>query len=194
MPQVSSKKELRLAMVTRRRSVDHHLQRTRSERACICLLDLLKGAERIGVYAAVRGELDLSLFIARTGAQIAFPRAWPATHRLTFHWSSECPKTTGAYGIAEPSVDSPVAAPELLQVILVPGAAFTTKGGRLGMGGGYYDRYLKTLPSSVLIVGVGYDWQIVPCVFSETHDITMTHVLTEERTICVAEAALSRSM
>ena len=162
--------------------MDPHVRSRASQAVCTELLTLLAGFERVAVYAAVRGELSLAQFIRESTASLAFPRAWTDTHRLTFHWSDECPRSAGAYGIAEPSADCPIVAPEAFQAILVPGAAFTPSGDRLGMGGGYYDRYLMKLPPDVLRVGVGYDWLIVGSVFSEAHDITMTHVLTEERT------------
>ncbi len=178
MKQKTQKEALRRALVTHRRQSKKQKIIEASAIVCERLLSLLNKFERIGVYAAFRGELRLDDFIEHTSASLAFPRACTKTHHLSFHWSNECPKKKGAYGIAEPSRNSPIATD--LQVIVVPGVAFTSKGDRLGMGGGYYDRFLQTLPTSTLCVGVGYDWQIVECVFAETHDVKMTHVLTEK--------------
>ncbi|GMI20969.1 hypothetical protein TeGR_g2983 [Tetraparma gracilis] len=67
-------------------------------------------------------------------------------------------------------------APDLL---IVPGVAFDSGGGRLGQGKGYYDRYLARLPSMPVLVGVGLGCQMrggerVPV---DEHDVPMDYVV-----------------
>ena len=53
------------------------------------------------------------------------------------------------YGILEPPlIDTNITAPQDIDLVLVPGAAFDGKGGRVGYGAGMYDRYLVQLRSS----------------------------------------------
>ena len=83
---------------------------------------------------------------------------------------------TGRHGLREPSDPHPVA-PDTIDVMLVPGLGFDTGGGRLGRGGGYYDRFLATNRSPV-VIGVGFDCQILGSVHREEHDQLMTAVVT----------------
>ena len=64
-------------------------------------------------------------------------------------------------------------------VVLVPGVAFTAEGSRLGRGGGFYDRFLRTLPKSTLRIGVGFSPQVVQVLPTERHDETVSFLLTE---------------
>jgi 5-formyltetrahydrofolate cyclo-ligase len=69
-----------------------------------------------------------------------------------------------------------------VDVILVPGLAFTRDGGRLGRGGGYYDRLLAALPRSAVRIGVCFELQVVPELPREVHDMRMDTVITERAT------------
>jgi 5-formyltetrahydrofolate cyclo-ligase len=68
---------------------------------------------------------------------------------------------------------------EQIDVILVPGVAFTRAGQRLGRGGGYYDRLLAALPATALRLGVCFEVQIVEELPDEPHDMTVDAVVTE---------------
>ena len=67
-------------------------------------------------------------------------------------------------------------------VVIVPGLAFTRQGQRLGMGGGYYDRYLQSQPDT-FSVGVCYDWQVLDKLPLDTHDRPMNTLVTNTDTI-----------
>ncbi|MBI2589651.1 5-formyltetrahydrofolate cyclo-ligase [Candidatus Berkelbacteria bacterium] len=66
---------------------------------------------------------------------------------------------------------------EKIDVCLVPGLAFTKAGQRLGTGKGYYDRYLAQYPP-YKSVGLAWDWQILPDIPTESHDVLMNYILT----------------
>ncbi len=84
--------------------------------------------------------------------------------------------TPGLYGIREPQHPDFVdfSFPDL---ILVPGLAFSEKGDRLGFGKGYYDRFLSEAKG--LKVGLCYDFQFLPALPSEPHDVKLDAVITE---------------
>ena len=80
------------------------------------------------------------------------------------------------YGLREPRDPQAIPA-DSIDVMLVPGLGFDSSGGRLGRGGGYYDRYLERCRSPI-VIGVGFDCQLVESVLHEEHDQFMTAVVT----------------
>ncbi|MGF1657437.1 MAG: 5-formyltetrahydrofolate cyclo-ligase [Verrucomicrobiales bacterium] len=67
----------------------------------------------------------------------------------------------------------------IIQLVLIPGLAFDRRGGRLGRGGGWYDRALATLSPTAIRVGICYTSQLINEVPTEPHDIRMHHLITE---------------
>lgn len=93
----------------------------------------------------------------------------------------------GVFGILEPQ-QGKLVLPEDLEVMFLPGLAFSRIGERLGRGGGYYDRYLAHLPSGVLKIGLAFSEQITETLPVEEHDLKVDLVITEEEVIhCQAE-------
>jgi len=86
----------------------------------------------------------------------------------------------GYRGIREPAERVPAAVAE---AAVVPGVAFDSRGGRLGYGGGFYDRYLEDIASGVPVIGLCYDVQVVEEVPVEDHDRLVDIVVTERRVI-----------
>ena len=65
-------------------------------------------------------------------------------------------------------------------VILVPGLAFDVRGGRLGRGKGCYDRFLKTLPSTIYKIGICFASQLVEKVPMTKDDVFVDEVITNQ--------------
>lgn len=84
----------------------------------------------------------------------------------------------GAYGILEPSIDSPSINPSLLDIVIVPGSVFDISGYRTGYGGGYYDKFLEKTDATR--IGLSFSFQIVKSVFPEKHDKRMDFIVTEK--------------
>ena len=83
-----------------------------------------------------------------------------------------------SFGILEPSDVIEIKHPSEIDVILVPGVAFTREGGRLGMGKGYYDRFLKQCTG--VKIGLAYHEQILDVIPTEAHDVDMDILITDE--------------
>jgi 5-formyltetrahydrofolate cyclo-ligase len=66
-----------------------------------------------------------------------------------------------------------------LDLILVPGLAFTRDGARLGRGGGYYDRLLANPACRAHRIGIAYELQIVDAIPVEPHDQRVHQIITE---------------
>jgi 5-formyltetrahydrofolate cyclo-ligase len=86
----------------------------------------------------------------------------------------------GPFGILEPCGTPCVIHPQEIGCIVVPGIAFDTRGGRLGFGTGYYDRFLRQLPTTTYRCGLAFGIQIVPCVPQAPHDVCMHGIVTEQ--------------
>ncbi len=139
------------------------------------------------VYNALRGEVDLTELIDAvhaSGRTVVLPRVSGAD--LVLHaWPTDPANGllvevagTGPFGIREPDPAWPVMKPDRVALALVPGVAFDAAGGRLGRGGGYYDRLLAGSHRPVSI-GVCFGFQLVPAVPMEAHDARVDAVVSE---------------
>ena len=133
----------------------------------------------VAVYRAIGSELDadaLSLALMRAGRTLCLPvvieRDAPMIFRL---WRPGEPLELDEAGVPAPFPLAGTVTPDL---ILTPLLAFDAAGGRLGQGGGYYDRTFAALPD-VLRVGFAYAGQQVENLPVEPHDIRLHGVLTE---------------
>ena len=184
----AEKKALRRELLARRRAFSAQERAALSEMICARALDFpaVKAARTIMLYAATAEEIDLYPLMEQLlaeGRRIVLPeivgsgvmeaRALPAMDALT----------AGAFGILTPDpARGQRISPEEIDVIIVPGAAFDADGGRLGLGGGYYDRYLPRARRAVRLV-LAYDVQIVPHVPMGAQDVRVDAILSERRTI-----------
>ena len=69
-----------------------------------------------------------------------------------------------------------------IDCLIVPGSAFDVQGQRLGLGGGYYDRFMKAAVNAKKIA-LAYDFQIVEDLPVEPHDSKVDIVITESKII-----------
>jgi len=128
-------------------------------------------------YVALPAEVDLGSIIGRHGHRWGLVRLLDPAGLDAAAW--DAPRGRSRYGTAEPA---PGAAPLDLgpgDVVLVPALAFDRSGFRLGHGGGHYDRYLASLPTGVVTVGITTDDSIVPQLPVEPHDRRVDFLCTE---------------
>lgn len=90
----------------------------------------------------------------------------------------------GMWGIREPHPEKrrPVS-PKEIDLVLVPGVAFDTRGNRIGFGKGYYDRLLPELRKDARTVGLAFSCQIVEKIKAEEHDVKISLLVTENGVI-----------
>lgn len=95
----------------------------------------------------------------------------------------------GRYGVREPAAECTSVALGDVDLIVIPGLAFDGSGGRLGRGGGYYDRALLQLAGSrrarAPVFGLAHDWQVVDDVPRNEDDQLVDAIVTERRIIRV---------
>jgi 5-formyltetrahydrofolate cyclo-ligase len=150
----------------------------------LLLLEAVKQADTILLYLSFRAEVGTDGIFHwgfQEGKRMAAPVTSVASRTL---WPVEIRSlkevTTGAYGIREPLWREERVIPvEEIDLVLLPGVAFDRHGGRLGYGGGYYDRFLPRLRPDAVKIGLAYDLQVVGRVPLEPHDVRLDAVVTE---------------
>ena len=139
-----------------------------------------RSASYVGIYSAQDGEADPGLFVEawrERGGRFAWPRV--EGEELHFHLCEGTDRLSpGFRGIQEPTADTPASAIDTLDLLVVPGLAFDRSGGRLGRGGGHYDRALQGL-ARPFTVGVAYASQLVDAVPMGEGDQRVDCVITE---------------
>ncbi|MDT8715222.1 5-formyltetrahydrofolate cyclo-ligase [Clostridium sp. 19966] len=82
-------------------------------------------------------------------------------------------------GILEPeNYEGKILNPNEIDLMIVPGLAFEKSGGRIGYGGGFYDRYIPKLKKDAVKIGVAYDFQILDSIPMYEHDMKVDYVIT----------------
>ncbi len=82
-----------------------------------------------------------------------------------------------------PRSEADLQLPETIDLILVPGLAFSGDCHRLGRGGGFFDRLLAGRASKAFKLGICFSFQILDVIPVEGHDIVMDAVVTDSRSI-----------
>jgi 5-formyltetrahydrofolate cyclo-ligase len=88
-------------------------------------------------------------------------------------------KVTCANIPQSPKADQELHLPDAIDLILVPGLAFSKDRRRLGRGGGFFDRLLGGRASKAFKLGICFSFQIVDVMPAEAHDVIMDAVVTE---------------
>lgn len=104
----------------------------------------------------------------RDGKRVAIPKCYG--DEMRFIWIVDLTQVEkSGCGIPEPISDGPIADDETA-LVLMPGMAFDRNGGRIGYGGGYYDKFLATEPDHPT-VALCYDFQVVDQLPTEEFDV-----------------------
>ncbi len=146
--------------------------------------ELFRKAGFIAFYVSLAEEVDTRRLIDRAlrlGKRVAVPKCDLKKRRLEFYEiKSRKELRKGVLGIQEPNADpARRVRPRQLDCVLVPGVAFDKRRNRLGRGAGFYDRFLKRVPKRTSKIGLGFSFQIVSRVPTETHDVRLDAVMTD---------------
>ena len=136
-------------------------------------------AKVIATYLSFPHEFQTQGLLAqalRDGKKVLIPKTYPKGRmELVVYDPQQLVKTS--FGLLEPQGDLEVVDASQIDLIHVPGLAYTTEGYRIGYGGGYYDRYLENFAGHSMSA-------IYPCQIqnfnSENHDIPVQEVLIYE--------------
>ena len=173
----------RKAGIAARRALPDAVRAAANAALCqrIAALSCYQNAQVILAYAAFGGEADLSALLAdavRQGKTIAYPICGEG-FTLTAAVPDADGWEVGAYGIRTPILErSRLLMPDALDLVLVPCTAFDANCYRVGMGKGYYDRYLPRCTSAVKL-GVAFEVQQVEAAAVDEHDQRLDGYATE---------------
>lgn len=151
MPDIKELKRQLRAFFREKRNKGDSEQKRRADEIIIQRLfssDEYRSVPLVLTYVSAGSEVDTVVLIKRAladGKTVACPRCDIESHTMGFfRISSMEDLVAGAYGIMEPTEHAVQVQPEEMQnsVCIVPGLSFDSNGGRLGYGGGYYDRFL----------------------------------------------------
>lgn len=147
-----------------------------------------KKANVIGITISKFPEVDTYRIIREAweqGKLVAAPKCYPKQKAMSFRLISEFSQLESVfYGLLEPIEDKTTLINQNeIDLLLVPGLGYTRDGFRLGFGGGYYDRYLSTYNGKT--ISLAFQSQMIPVFKTETYDIPVKKIITNEEVIVV---------
>ncbi|MFS0775966.1 5-formyltetrahydrofolate cyclo-ligase [Neobacillus sp. 3P2-tot-E-2] len=143
-------------------------------------------AKVIGITISKEPEVDTYQIIRKAweaGKEVVVPRCNPKDKTLTFRKITEFSQLESVfYGLLEPIIEQTMEVyPGDIDLLFVPGLAYTSEGYRLGFGGGYYDRYLTSYYGKTL--SLAFHFQVIHQFPIEKHDIPVSKIITNDEVI-----------
>ena len=162
--------------------------RKQNKKTCNVLLEVLaqyRGAPLAG-YMPINTEIDPrpAMVKALANGEVGVPVITKPAHPLKFaKWSPESVMVAGAFKAQIPAVIDWM----IPEIIILPVLAWDANGGRLGYGGGFYDRTLEGLRArgSVLAIGFAFNAQEAKNLPLGAHDQTLDMIITEDRVLSI---------
>lgn len=183
------KKQIRARHIKRRNELSEQNAAELSLDICRNLLSLFSGQEewkRRGVYGYYphgreASALELYRFLLAREIPLAFPRV-SGSDMDFYRVSSMEELKEGSFRIMEPIQECPLVFWEHA-ACLTPGSVFDREGNRYGYGKGYYDRYFA-VHGELYRIGIAYESQVEEQIPTETTDIKMHALATEQGILC----------
>lgn len=182
------KEDLRRRIGARCRELDQEsiLSASASIQSRVVEMSKFTKSTDVACYLAAGQEVMTDSLVAAcwdTGKALSVPAHVPSERRYRLaRLRADTRLVAGPLGIREPA-DPEWIEEETVGLFLVPGVAFDVEGGRLGHGGGHYDRLLhcERAEGPAYKVGLAFDCQVVAAVPMESLDVRMDAVVTESR-------------
>lgn len=145
---------------------------------------VFSSSNTIALYMSIHNEVDLSGLL-KSLKTIALP-VIKNNNTMTFnHIESQDSLVKNKFGILEPK-NKTVIEPDEIDLCLMPLVGFNRNGDRLGMGGGYYDRYFalnQMHEKPTILAGIAYDFQEDDTIQAEFWDIPLDMIFTNKEVI-----------
>lgn len=182
-----NKKTIRKEIIAKRDSLGQEAKKAMDDsifNKVIKLKEYLK-AESIFIFISFGSEVDTHRIIndaLSRGKRVAVPRINKATKAMEIKLIKSLDNLRPAlYGILEPEEEAESIGANELGMIFMPGVAFDLEGGRIGYGGGYYDKFLCDAKESIPRIALAYELQIMDNLPLEPFDKRIHGLITEKR-------------
>lgn len=147
-------------------------------------------ASHIGITISKFPEVDTYQIIRtawQLGKKVSVPKCIPASRQMIFRELEQFNQLESVYSnLFEPVIEKTKPTDsKLIDLLLVPGLAFSPKGYRLGFGGGYYDRFLQNYDGQT--ISLAFSTQIQQQIPVENHDLAVQKIITNEGIIYANE-------
>ncbi len=190
------KARLRKKIIRIRDSIDLDKKRKKDSEIekNLFLQDEFKNSRYIMCFASFRSEPNTYIIIQKAlnlSKRVILPKVNIEEQKLILYGIKNLNELIPGYmNIPEPDAhQSRIFDANLLDIIIMPGIAFDEKGGRLGFGGGYYDKFIHSIDKKPPLIVIAYDEQIVDKVPVLEHDIRVDKIITDKRVIKVPKVS-----
>lgn len=139
-------------------------------------------AETIMIYYSTEDEFNTMPIIERAwkdGKQVGSPRVFPKRVIEAMELTPATEFEESKFGIKEPVKETPIIAPEDIDLIIMPCVSSNRDGERVGYGGGYYDRFLERAENALLVLPY-YSKLEIQDIPMEEHDKKIDIVIFED--------------
>ena len=182
-----AKRELRKEKIAAREALTEEERFSCSAAICrrITETHAYRDAGTVFAYKWVRGEVKLDSLeeaAAHDGKRLVYPLCVSRTEMIAVEPGAgeDAWKDSGSFGIREPDPEKGrICDPSEIDLVICPCSSFDEEGHRLGMGGGYYDRYLPDCVNAVRIAAA-FEVQKADFVPADEHDCIVDAVVTEK--------------
>jgi 5-formyltetrahydrofolate cyclo-ligase len=189
------KAQLRLDLRNELLNMPSETRRQKSLRACLNLVssDLFQDASTVMMYLSLPYEVDTAEAIEQAwslGKTVVVPRiSWQEKTMVAVKIESfQDEFSVSMSGLRNPVSQAAVSVEEIALVV-VPGLGFDASGNRLGLGGGYYDRFLASPLLKARRCGFAFEQQIVAHIPNNDKDQAMDFWVTDKQAISAVSQA-----
>ena len=180
------KRDLRRLVLRRRDAVPEEDRRANSRSIAERVLSLpeIQSARAVMAFWSFGSEVETAELIERlhgAGKQVVLPRV-EGHDVVAVLYEPGDPTAPASFGAMEP-IGAEIVHPTEIDVVIAPGLAFDRRGGRVGYGAGFYDRFLRSVRPDVRVIALAFGVQIVDEAPRDEGDRPVDLIVTEDEVI-----------
>jgi len=139
-----------------------------------------KGVQQLLVYKALPVEVSTDALLSSNRYDVYVPQMLSDTAMQWVKVGSDTRWKASDFGVLEPAAGLAWRAGKQRTALLCPLLGFDRQGHRLGMGKGFFDRWLSRYGQGIDVIGLAFACQELPKVPIEPHDVPLSVIITEQ--------------